>query len=533
MSLLHLARHIVEKERYPALVFFFSRKRVEEEAHLLSQQAIFLGKEDAEYVRNYLTARVPEEIRFLHRSLWQCLTRGVGYHHAGLAPTAKQMVEELFEQGYLPFVFCTETFALGVNFPARTVILGSSSKRDDEGYRQLSNRELLQITGRAGRRGTDDQGYAYLLVDTRFPEEVPLTPPEEPEPVQSRFAVTPQLVLRLAPTYAGRRDVLENLLRKSFRAFQLSWAVERRRHLQEELREVHKTMAQLAHEHTCTAIQQACPHWRRPRQLELESLQEKLADLESSPKRGRKQERQLQDLRQRLKNLRVALARKVTPCRYGEAVEGGQGCPVFSTWRGLVRRSRRLKGSLQHLPDPTGELVQSFRKMELLLQKYGFLAEDSQLTAKGDFARRIGPGGILLGEALLAGGLETLQPEELAALAGGVLLEDDPEPEFSGSLPLWAKWAYSLSQSYRQAGLPTGFDRSAVRPLLAWAGTGSLDQVWQKTATPPGDLVMLARRAAEALKEALANLTLLGREDLEPLFRQAHLLIWQGEVSRL
>jgi len=533
MSLLPLVRHLVETERYPALIFFFSRSRVEEEARLLAQEAVFLREEDAQYVQDYLAARVPAEIRSLHQNLWQCLSKGVGYHHAGLAPTAKQMVEELFEQGYLPFVFCTETFALGVNFPARTVVLGSSSKRDDEGFRPLYNREILQITGRAGRRGTDERGYAYFLVDPDFPEEVPLTPPREPEPVESRFVVSPQLVLRLAPVYVGRHERLEELLRRSFRAYQLSWTVQKRFEWQKMLEETKRQLQQLESENQCTSDHQTCPHWRRPKEAELKRLEEEWRELKNTPRRGRKAERRQRELEQRWRNLRQTLAPSPVSCHYLEQVQKGRACPIYSGLRGLRRKYHKIKANLDALPDPTGELVQAFRHMENLLQEYGFLTADSQLTPKGQFARQVGPGGILLGEALWTGQIDGLAAAEIAALAGGVLLEDDPEPEFSGVLPPWAKPVFLQARAFQKAGLPTGFDRSALRPLLVWAQTGSLDLVWHKAALPPGDLVMLARRAAEVLKEAGGNLSLIGRWDLEAVFKEAYALVWQGEVARL
>ena len=91
-----------------------------------------------------------------------CCRSGVGFHHAGLLPVLKMLVEELFNRGLLQVVFATDTLALGINMPAKTVVIGELTKFDGEQRRPLTPNEYQQLTGRAGRRGIDARGVAVV-----------------------------------------------------------------------------------------------------------------------------------------------------------------------------------------------------------------------------------------------------------------------------------------------------------------------------------------------------------------------------------
>jgi len=123
------------------------------------------------------------------RELGWLLGHGVAFHHAGLLPATKEIVERCFATRLVKLVFATETFALGINMPARSVVLDSLWKRDNDGVRLLRGREFLQMTGRAGRRGMDREGFAYVRVDAERDTrtDVQSVIDQEPEPVRSRF----------------------------------------------------------------------------------------------------------------------------------------------------------------------------------------------------------------------------------------------------------------------------------------------------------------------------------------------------------
>ena len=97
------------------------------------------------------------------------MKRGLAVHHAGLLPIAKEMVEMLFCQGYIKVLFCTETFAMGVNAPTRTVVFHSIRKHDGKNHRYLLPSEYTQMAGRAGRRGLDAVGTVLIACWDELP----------------------------------------------------------------------------------------------------------------------------------------------------------------------------------------------------------------------------------------------------------------------------------------------------------------------------------------------------------------------------
>jgi superfamily II RNA helicase len=93
------------------------------------------------------------------------LLNGIGYHHAGLLPILKEIVEFMFERGYINILFATTTFAMGLNMPARSVMFSDVKKFDGKNHKYLVASEYLQMAGRAGRRGLDDKGTVLLYFD--------------------------------------------------------------------------------------------------------------------------------------------------------------------------------------------------------------------------------------------------------------------------------------------------------------------------------------------------------------------------------
>ena len=99
------------------------------------------------------------------------LKRGIGIHHGGLIPIVKEVIELLFQEGLLKVLFTTETFAMGINMPAKTVVFTSMEKFDGEQFRNISGGEYIQMSGRAGRRGLDDRGITILMANKKLEPE--------------------------------------------------------------------------------------------------------------------------------------------------------------------------------------------------------------------------------------------------------------------------------------------------------------------------------------------------------------------------
>jgi ATP-dependent RNA helicase HelY len=188
----------------PCLYFLPGRRIVEESAssaagHLLTtpeEQALLQAEVNA-----WLEA-LPAEDRQLDQvqRLTALLPRGLAYHHAGLLPGLKVLVETLFQRGHLRAVFATDTLALGINMPARSVVVGSLSKFDGVGMRLLTPNEYQQLTGRAGRRGMDERGAAII--------------PYSPwEPFEPSFAALTGKLLPVNSAFSMRYNSVLNLWR--------------------------------------------------------------------------------------------------------------------------------------------------------------------------------------------------------------------------------------------------------------------------------------------------------------------------------
>jgi superfamily II RNA helicase len=217
-----LIGQVIHEGDLPALVFAFSRKDCERLARRAAGRELLSADERRAMQRlqeELLTAfqLPPSE---LDGELLAMGRRGLGYHHAGLLPIHKELVERMFTSGLLKLLFTTETFALGINMPARTAIFHALEKFDGIETDWLRRREYLQMAGRAGRQGIDTEGLVFAVLDERALLEAPLERMLRgtPEAVVGRFRMGYSTLLHLVPTL-GRQRVHE-AWEKSFNQFQ-------------------------------------------------------------------------------------------------------------------------------------------------------------------------------------------------------------------------------------------------------------------------------------------------------------------------
>lgn len=200
-----IIKKVLRNEGTPMLYFAFNRKACEKNAQYHSGLNLLSEKEEIEIeemIRDLVNRYQLNDYDKLDelRELWK---RGVAYHHAGILPAAKEIVERLFSTGLIKLLFCTETFALGVNMPARTVIFDDLEKFNGVDFMYMTNRSYLQMAGRAGRRGMDEMGHVYchIMPETTDPKEVKRLFYEESEPVLSRFFASYATILSLYSRY--------------------------------------------------------------------------------------------------------------------------------------------------------------------------------------------------------------------------------------------------------------------------------------------------------------------------------------------
>ncbi|TVR68690.1 MAG: DEAD/DEAH box helicase [Sphaerobacteraceae bacterium] len=227
-----------KQELLPAIYFLFSRRDCQDFAQRMALMRPNLVTDDEtaeqieEIVQTYLQSMRPEDRELDQVQIITTLARqGIGFHHAGLLPILKQFVEALFSRSLMQVVFATDTLALGVNMPARTVVIGRMSKWDGTRRRPLIPNEFQQMAGRAGRRGMDEKGSVV----------VPYTPwmnfgsaleiaTGDLLPVRSAFAIRYNTVLNLWDPPRG--DRVRHMLHQSLAQFQ---SARRMRELEDEI----------------------------------------------------------------------------------------------------------------------------------------------------------------------------------------------------------------------------------------------------------------------------------------------------------
>lgn len=238
-----------ENQMLPVIYFLFGRRACEVAG--ASCDRLDLGgdavtrRRRTERVRQTMEALGPEDRTLAQvRDLTHLLERGMAFHHAGVLPVLKQLVEGLFSEGLLGAVFATETLALGVNMPARSVVIAEHTKYDGVSRRVLLPNEYSQLSGRAGRRGKDERGFAVSLYSPWTTcAEVQELIEADLLPVRSAFTPRYHTVVSLWDGTRTGRERLQRLFASSLRQFQTDDA------LQEAMAEVEDLRAEADERH--------------------------------------------------------------------------------------------------------------------------------------------------------------------------------------------------------------------------------------------------------------------------------------------
>ncbi|XP_056597770.1 helicase SKI2W isoform X1 [Triplophysa dalaica] len=214
-----LLNYLSQRQQTPVVAFTFSRTRCDENARSLTTLDLTSSVEKNE-IHSFVQKSL-NRLRGGDRQLPQILSmrdllkRGVGVHHSGILPILKEVIEMLFSRGLVKVLFATETFAMGVNMPARTVVFDSIRKHDGTGFRNLLPGEYIQMAGRAGRRGLDATGTVIILCKAGVHEMADLHTMMlgKPTVLQSQFRLTYTMILNLLRVEALR---VTDMMRRSF-----------------------------------------------------------------------------------------------------------------------------------------------------------------------------------------------------------------------------------------------------------------------------------------------------------------------------
>jgi len=490
----------------PAIFFVFSRVGCDAAVQQVLRAGVRLTqKHERDEIRAIVEERcrtlLDEDLGVLGYFEWlDGLERGVAAHHAGMLPAFKEVVEELFRKKLVKVVFATETLALGINMPARTVVLEKLEKFNGEARVPITSGEFTQLTGRAGRRGIDVEGHSVIQwAEGLDPQAVASLASRRTYPLNSSFKPTYNMAVNLIDQFGRQRT--REILESSFAQFQADRAVvdlaQKVRSQQESLEGYKKSM-------TCHLGDFA----------EYSSIRRELSDLEkkgagrseySSRGEREKRQNQLNSLRKRL---------KMHPCHL---------CPDRENHARWAERYWKLKKSTDQLTAEirtrTGAVAKVFDRVTDVLTILGYLERDANgqvvLAPSGRMLRRIyGERDLLVAESLRLGLWDGLDAPSLAAMAAALIYEprrDEGQADernlphgpfraaFDATGDLWS----NLDDLERDKRLP-GSNPLATGLCLGmyhWAKGGRLDAVLSEADLAAGDFVRWTKQTIDLLDQ--------------------------------
>ena len=490
----------------PAIFFVFSRVGCDSAVQQVLKAGVRLTqKHERDEIRRIVEDRtsslLDEDLGVLGYFEWlDGLERGVAAHHAGMLPAFKEVVEELFQKKLVKAVFATETLALGINMPARTVVLEKLEKFNGEARVPITPGEYTQLTGRAGRRGIDTQGHSVIQwSDGLDAQAVASLASRRTYPLNSSFKPTYNMAVNLIDQFG--REPTREILESSFAQFQADRAVV---DLARKVRQNQESLDGYAKSMDC--------HLGDFR--EYSSIRRELADLERRgagradvESRGQREKRQhqLTALRRRLKQ---------HPCH--DCPDREQHARWAERWWKLKKQTDQLTADIR---GRTGAVARVFDRVTEVLMQLGYLetADDGAvvLASSGAMLKRIyGERDLLIAESLRRGLWDELDAPSLAAMAAALVYEprrDEGQGNehnlphgrfrdaFDGTGDLWAQ----LDDLERDNRLP-GSQPLATGLCLAmfnWAKGTRLDRVLSEADLAAGDFVRWTKQTIDLLDQ--------------------------------
>ena len=548
-DLLHVIEELRRGDMLPAIYFIFSRRGCREALQRCSYHELDLtSAAEKEAIDRVAAERLQgltdhdEESLFRRMVDARLLRRGLAEHHAGLLPYHKEMVEELFQRGLIKVVFATETLSLGINMPARGVVVSSFTKFDGANFSNLTTGELTQLMGRAGRRGIDVIGHGVILkesdVEIGTIYEVAMGPTLV---VESKFLPSYNMALNLLRIYTPEQA--DALMERSFGQFQKRLAGERTKERLANVRARLEDIRKLWDDRE-VSIEDVAQYFkledrRRAIRIELKRLRREAG----SERRGRrgKHTRALGSagrLVQRLEIEAKGLLERQHKLKLVRSPRFGEYLQKYGEIRAL---QKELEGGEREVTGQMDEYARKLRRLCRILTETGFLAHDRP-TEKGLFASRIyGENTILVAEAVWLGWLEGLAPDELCAVLIMLAAEDrergrdrQPRAPRRYPTPAIAQTARLVRSLYfRFADMESDLDEPNLRQpshdyidfAYRWSAGEALDQIPLPANVDIGDAI----KAMKSLYSLLRQLEWAVRQAKSPLFETVARAVAQME----
>lgn len=504
----------------PAIYFIFSRNGCDEAVDQCLDASLRLTSDDeALRIRSIVDEMIEgqlthDDLKTLHFARFRhALEEGFAAHHAGMVALFKQIVERLFEEGLIKVVFATETLALGINMPARSVVIEKLEKYDGTGIVGLTPGEYTQLTGRAGRRGIDTIGNAVVVDHRGFtPETAVALSSKRVYPLHSSFKPTFNMAVNLLNTsdYETARITLDHSFAQ-WEANESAWQIEAR------IDALTAALAGYAEAMTCEYGDFT----------DLLRIRMQLNELQKNERRKLKHEvfATNADKSRAFRRLdaRIAKLKELEhdhPCKQ---------CPDFQDhmkWgHRWMRETRELERLRQRYDSRTGSVARQFDRICEILDRLGYLertdhdgVRDYTLTEQGQLLRRLySERDLVLAQAITEDVLDDLSVPQIAALLSSLLYEarrgegGEPRRYPGGPHGLVAQRARELKYLDEQvlvlcedAGMDSylqPLDFGIVDIIYDWACGDSLAQVLEHTELTGGDFVRNAKRLADVLQQ--------------------------------
>jgi len=510
----------------PAITFIFSRAGCDAAVKQCLAAGIKLTNTEerlaiAQTASAYTQNLAEEDLEILgYRDWLVALERGIAAHHAGLLPSFKGAVEELFKRGLVKAVFATETLALGINMPARTVVLEKLTKWNGEAHVSITPGEYTQLTGRAGRRGIDIEGNAVVqwspTVDSATAAGLAST---RTYPLRSSFTPTYNMSINLIARFG--RERAHGSLESSFAQFQADRAVVG---LVRQIKKNNSAAAELTDSAQCHLGDFNEYSRMRIDIKELERLLSKRDGRRSIDQRQRvKMENELDGMRRGLRQHSCHSCNdRETHARFAEKAD---------------RLNRESEGLRARVENRTHVIAKTFDRICDVLTHLGYIEGEKPLAQGKILAKIFAESDLLLTESIRKGVFDSLSPTELLSVASAMIYEGRssepyapkmPNENVTNALVAVSKIWLELEKIENEFDVKTqrepdfGFCYASYR----WANGHSLTSVLKGTDMTVGDFV-------RSIKQLIDLLTQIGgaAEELRPACREGIKRLDRGVIS--
>jgi len=526
MSRAEIIEKLNRENLLPAITFIFSRAGCDAAVNQCLNAGLRLtnSEERAEITRTalYYTQNLAEEdLSVLGFDQWlAALERGIAAHHAGLLPSFKEAIEDLFKRGLIKAVFATETLALGINMPARTVVLEKLTKWNGEAHVPITPGEYTQLTGRAGRRGIDIEGNAVVqwspTVDSANVAGLAST---RTYPLRSSFTPTYNMAINLISRFGRERG--RGSLESSFAQFQADRAVVG---LDRQVRRNEIAITEFVDSAQC----------HLGNFNEYAAMRREIKELEAllSKRGGRKtfDNRQRQHLEGEIDSLRKQL--RSHDCH---------GCNEREAHARLQERANRLRreneGLTGRIENRTHVIAKTFDRICAVLDELGYI-QGEKPTAQGKILAKIyAESDLLLTETIRLGLLDELNAAELISVVSCMIYQSRSQEDLAPKIPhqnvanalaeiahLWGdlEEIEEKHQVKTQKAPDLGFCYISYR----WANGNSLNSVLKGSDMSVGDFVRSTKQLIDLMNQIAG-----ASEKLRPTCREAVKRLDRGVVS--